>query len=75
MKINGKKSISSRTKSKATKSKLAPKSKPLKKVHQKSVDEVHLFHSSRNMPVQLCRTDKTSPTILTEPRSSFRMFK
>ena len=46
MKIKGKKSISSRTKashgkSKATKSKLAPKSKPLKKVHQKSVDEVH----------------------------------
>jgi hypothetical protein len=41
MKIKGEKSIPSRTKSTATKSKLAPKSKPLKKVHQKSVDEVH----------------------------------
>jgi hypothetical protein len=48
MKIKGKKSISSRTKashgkSKATKSKLAPKSKPLKKVHQKSYDPLLLL--------------------------------
>jgi hypothetical protein len=37
----GNNSKASHGKSKATKSKLAPKSKPLKKVHQKSVDEVH----------------------------------